>query len=292
MYSSSVIVFRKLETVHNLPTLPAIIQQLTREVNDPNSDASKIKKILENDPSLMTNILSVANSVFYRGVSKPVTSLQLAIARLGLSSVYNLGLSSAVLSAFKDGENSFDRKEFWKHSISVGIAMNVLFPYSNLKEKKEYSQDVLHLIGVIHDMGRIVMDQFFHNDFVEVLKISKEQDLPLYKAEEQIFKTTHGEIGAWLASRWSLSEIFVESIRQHHYPLRGDSSYKDLAALINVADYLCNSQHWGYSGGPADDEDFLACWHQVGLPAENYDDLLIQIQAGIQQSSTLFDSLK
>ncbi|MBF0492190.1 MAG: HDOD domain-containing protein [Deltaproteobacteria bacterium] len=292
MYSSSVIVFRKLEMVHNLPTLPQIIQQLSRLINDPNSDASQIKKLLENDPSLMTNILSVANSVFYRGVSKPITSLKLAIARLGLSCVYNLGLSSAIFSVFNDGEISFDRKEFWKHSISSGIAMNVLFPYSNLKERKEYSLDVLHLMGVIHDMGRIVFDQFFHEDFIEALKISIEKNCPLFMAEEEVFKTTHAEVGAWLASHWSLSEIFVESIRNHHHPFREEGKYNDLSALVNVADYLCNIQHWGDSGGPPCDEDFLASWYSAGLPAEKYDELLLQIQAALQESTPLFLAIR
>lgn len=291
MYSSSVIVFRKLEMVHNLPTLPQIIQQLSRLINDTNTDASHIKKLLENDPSLMTNILSVANSVFYRGISKPITSLQLAIARLGLSCVYNLGLSGAVFSVFKEAEVSFDRREFWKHSVSTGIAMNVLCPYSNLKDKKEYSQDVLHLMGVIHDMGRIVFDQYFHEDFINALTIARDKKCPLSEAEQEVFKTTHAEVGAWLAKRWSLSEIFVEVINNHHRPLE-TGKYSDLSCLVNVADYLTNIQHWGNSGGLPSDEHFLAAWHSIGLPAEKYDELLVQILAALQESAPLFAAIR
>ena len=108
-------IFQTLDKIRNLPTLPVVVQQLRKAVADPNSDASRIAKLIQDDPSMMARILKVVNSVLY-GASVPINSLQMAVSRMGLNAVNNIAMSTSVFSTFsKAQQTDFNREDFWRH---------------------------------------------------------------------------------------------------------------------------------------------------------------------------------
>jgi len=119
--------FAKLDKVTNLPTLPPIIQRLTTAVGDPNSNAEFIAAIIKDDQSMMARIVKTVNSAAY-GFSEPIYSIQQAISTMGFRAVRNVALSTAVYTSLGQRDaGRFNRKEFWRHAISTGIGMNVLY---------------------------------------------------------------------------------------------------------------------------------------------------------------------
>ena len=61
-------------------------------------------------------------------------------------------------------QSDVDIDEFWKHSISVGIAMNVL--YEKVENPPKISKDILHLSGLMHGIGILTLVQYFFIKFV------------------------------------------------------------------------------------------------------------------------------
>lgn len=279
--------FEKLEKIHNLPTLPQVITRLSAAVKDPNSDARRVAKIIEDDPSMMARILKVVNSAFY-GAAEPVNSVQDAVARMGFVAVNNIALSTSVFSTFgKKGQTDFNREEFWRHSISVGIAANVLYARSRKNLSGRYQKDLLHLCGLLHDIGKIVLEQFMHDEFIASIQASQTRNIPLYQAEVEVMGLDHTEIGDWLAKKWNLSDTVAAVTRWHHDPAKGPREIVDLLNICHIANYICNLEKLG-NGGDCIAPTFLhSVWKQLGLAVQDIADIVDEVKEESKQSEIL-----
>jgi HD-like signal output (HDOD) protein len=59
--------------------------------------------------------------------------------------------------------------------------------------------------------------------------------------EEMSNGIDHAEVGARLAERWNFPDILVASIRYHHTPLKASGQFRDVVAVIYVANELAGS---------------------------------------------------
>jgi len=282
------VIQRKLDTIQNLPTLPAILTKLEGAVRNPDSSAKDIANIIEDDPAIMSRILKVVNSAFYGSPSNPINSLQFAVARLGMRAISNIALSTAVFSAFSSNSSAdFDRKEFWKHSICTGIGVNILYNRCKQNLNYRYDKDLLHLAGLVHGIGKIVLDQYFHADFVEALNICAEQECSLAVAEVQVLGCDHAEVGSWLGKKWNLSAEILQVLRWHLEPYSAAKQYQELVILCHIANYICNLEKLGNSG------DIIApsCHHStlkdLSLKVSDITDIIDEIKEESKNSEVL-----
>jgi putative nucleotidyltransferase with HDIG domain len=242
------IIFRKLETIENLPALPGVIERIRELALDPKSDNETIARIMADEPSMMANVLKLANSAMY-GARERISSLQAAITRLGLQAVYNLATSIGVIKMLEDfNAKGFDHKAFCEHSISTGITMCVIADICKPHLKHTHSPDVLHLSGVLHDVGRLITLQFFEKEVQEAIALCEKHSLPLFLAEQRTIGVDHAAVGAWLAQKWNMDEVQRNVIAYHHDPLLGPAAHAEAIYICHAANYLCNQQKLGSAG--------------------------------------------
>ncbi len=241
------------ESAEDLPTLPEVAVKLQETVNNPKSGAQDVAKIIGDDPAIATKVLRMVNSVFYAPAhGEEITQLTPAIARLGFLTVTNIALSTSVFQAFSPINNPvFNRREFWKHSICVGIVTSILYDYSANSMVRRISRDVAHLSGIVHDMGKILFERYANPEFHQAIESAGKQDLPAIKEEARFIGMGHDQAGAWLASKWRLGKDIQAVVRYHHDPSEcTDSEALPLVKLVHMADYICHMQHLGDSGNP------------------------------------------
>ena len=109
--------FLKDQLKDNLPTLPAIFDDLSCMLKDPNSPTHSIQEIMKSDQTLSMKVLRVANSVQYRGERERVTDVGEAISTLGFDKIHMVILTSSVFKAFKvENANNlnYDPAELWQ----------------------------------------------------------------------------------------------------------------------------------------------------------------------------------
>ena len=96
-----------------LPTLPAIVYELSRIINDPMSSTTDVEKVMANDQSMTAKVLQLVNSAYY-AIPGGVTSLSRAIAYIGFDTVNQLVLSASILKSLETkGSPAYDVNEFW-----------------------------------------------------------------------------------------------------------------------------------------------------------------------------------
>lgn len=279
-------IFDKIEQIQNLPTLPAVIGRLNKALEDTNTNAEAVSRIIQDDPAMMARILRVVNSAFY-GVSQPVVSIQQAVGLLGFLAVKNIAMTTSAFSAFSIKEQTdFNREEFWRHSICVGIATNVL--YQNVKGhiQSHISSDLLHLSGLVHGIGIIIFEQYFHIKFMVALLLSQKENIPLVKAEEEALGVDHCEVGAWLGKKWNMPPDVVECVRWHHDPEKSDPKYRPLVNLCHTAKYICTLEKLGDYGdsGPTFKQ---SVWRELGLSVKDIPGIVDKIKEESVKSEIL-----
>jgi HD-like signal output (HDOD) protein len=233
----------------DLPTLPHIAMEVSRLAHDPVAGMSEIVRIVHDDPSLTAKLLRVANSSFY-GMSRHVESLNSALVVLGMRELANIVSCIAIFRAFpkKPGQMSFDRNAFWLHSAGCGEIARAISIRLKLRLNSEG-----FTAGLVHDIGKIILDQYFHDEFMEALKRSHEQKVSMIEAEDSVLGVNHSELGSWLAEIWSLPKNICDAIAYHHQPETVTGESRQLVALINLADMFCQHAGIGFSGNEVEE---------------------------------------
>ena len=228
------------EKIRNIPTLPAIVIQIIKTTNNPTSSARDLNKIITNDQAIAAKILQMANSSFY-GLSAKVNNLNRAITLLGFNTVRSLALSISIVDHFKGQSLSdhFNRGKFWEHSMGVAMLSKMLAE----KRGGRLNPEEAYIGGLLHDLGIIILDQFFQDKFTKILQLIYETDMNFLEAEVLAIDQDHAHFGGEIATAWNYPEMLVAMINNHHDPdFEGDfADYCNAVYLANYFEYAFNN---------------------------------------------------
>jgi HD-like signal output (HDOD) protein len=238
-----------LERGDNLPTLPTVVFQLHRVLDDENAGASEVAAIIEKDPALTARLLRAANSAAYSRGGDRLGSVSAAVARMGVNQVRAVCIVLAVVKAFAHREGGLDHEAFWTHSATVAALAQRL--WARFGDKPTVTGEDAYVAGLLHDTGLLVLEQHFFDDFAPVLQIRKENGGRLWSYEEQHLGLDHGAVGGLLMGRWSLPAFIGEAVTNHHHPHQADEAFQRLCRVIQAAEVLATA---GGAGLPEEGE--------------------------------------
>lgn len=247
---------KRLGTIENLPTLPIVLRQVQRIMDSPNSNMNQIAAVVAKDQALASKTIRLVNSAYY-GLRTRIPSICQAIVILGLNTLYNLMLGLSVVKTFDTSRLlGFDPQKFWEHCFGTALLSK------KLAEKTGYSDpEECFIAGLLHDMGRLVLQQFLNNEFEQALLKSESDKKTLFLMEREVIGFDHSQVGMWLAEKWNLPEMLKVVLRYHHEPkmLPGElARYSQVLSIIAYANYQCSVASIGNSG---DNE-----YHEPALP--------------------------
>jgi len=242
-------ILKKLDSIKDIPTLPTIVFELNELLQDPNTPITNISDIIEKDQAMSLRVLKLVNSAFY-GIHKEVNDIGNAIVLLGFNTVRNAIVSLGVISSFSGIKSlkGFTISDFWKHSLAVAVVSKSL-----AEKTKIASSDSCFVGGLLHDIGKVILAQYFQDLFEKVWNAAKSENISFYEAEKKEISIDHAIIGAHLATNWELPESFIDVIRWHH-DVRNDTESKKMILLIYLSDIIVNS----YNADPDGNIDLSA----------------------------------
>jgi|Deesub1362B_J571_1020462.scaffolds.fasta_scaffold01287_4 putative nucleotidyltransferase with HDIG domain len=275
-----------LDSVNDLPTLPSIYTQITEVIKDPNSSVADVAKIIERDQSLTSKVLRLVNSSFY-GFARQISTIRQAVVLLGFNNIKNTVLSVSVFQTFAGMSlGRFDMRDFWKHSIATGV----LATFLDKRLRKGYQEETF-VAGLLHDIGKIILNRYFGDMFEEALQYAQSKKETFYRAERAVIGFSHDEIGEYLAEKWQLPYTLVESIALHHQPsnLRSNPT---LVAIVHLANVLAHELHFGFSGDfKVPDVDSFA-YEELGIQKEELEEIKEEARKVLEDSHGLLSIIE
>jgi putative nucleotidyltransferase with HDIG domain len=237
--------------VDKMPSLSTTVGKVLEICSRPDTAPNDLNKVISLDPVLTGQVLKLINSAYYSLMNK-VTSLTRAIIMLGLNTVKNLALSTAIIRCVGQAKKSkaLPIKDFWVHSIGVGVMAKLLAIECGLPlaDREEY-----FVAGLLHDLGKIP----FGDEYTEVLaQVMKEQE-PLFVLEKKFLEIDHEEVGEMIASKWKLNAVITDAICHHHSPEFAKPEHQSLVATVALADFYICLFDIGYAGNRYPDENQL-----------------------------------
>lgn len=232
--------------ISKIPALPVTVTKVMEICNNPTTSPVDLNKVISLDPVLMARVLKLINSAYY-GLSNQVTSLARAIIMLGINTVKNLALSTAVLGSLgkKDNFQALNMQGFWRHSLCVGVTAKLIARKRRIDPKvlEEY-----FIAGLLHDIGKIPLNNTLTSEFVEAMGVSDRDHRPLYQTEKEIIGYDHGDIGVLIGEAWKLGDGILDTIRYHHSLDTYEGDNRSVVYTVAVANFFANTNEIGFSG--------------------------------------------
>jgi putative nucleotidyltransferase with HDIG domain len=271
----------KLSKIDDLPSLSAIANNIILITQNPKTSALEVGRAISQDQALVSKILRVANSPFY-GFPQTITTITHAIVILGFANIRNLVLMASIKDVLssEDDTGHFDREEFWKHSLACGVTSKLL-----AKKLGIQNIDEAFIWGLLHDLGKLVLDAYFNEDFTRVVQLAKKEEMLISDAEQQVLGMDHAAVGGIVADKWNLHPALLKVIRFHHHPPRAKESMR-LVSIVHLADVLCRAIDLGNGGDnkiPCVNEE---SWKLLDLNQQTIKNLFLEMEKEVEKSKS------
>ncbi len=232
--------------INKMPSLPITVSKILQICNDPKTSPADLNQVISLDPVLMGRVMKLINSAYY-SLNNQITSLVRAIIMLGINTVKNLALSTAVLGNLgkKSNFQALNIDGFWRHSLCVGVTAKLI---AQRRKRDTKSLEEYFVAGLLHDIGKIPLNNKLPTEYVEGLALTDREHMPLYLAEERTMEVNHCEVGRLIIKSWNLGPQMGDTIFFHHFLDSYPGTHRDYLLTVAAANYFANANSIGFSG--------------------------------------------
>jgi HD-like signal output (HDOD) protein len=251
----------QISKIKELPPLPKALQRLIEIIYNEVESSSELESIIAYDQALTAKIFRIANSTLY-GYRGKVSKLSKAMVILGLSQTKSICLFTLFMSLLSNGASvdPVQREHLWKHAFATSRIATII-----AKKRPLVNHEEAGILGLIHDIGRLVMAIYFSEQFKTIMAIASKRRSPPWCVETER-GLSHTQFGKYVALRWAFPESFQAVIEFHHSPERC-GSFRTETMLVYLANVLSNSLQYPEL---LSDETTLSCCKKLYIPEEEW----------------------
>ncbi len=216
----------KEKLIERLPSIPKVVHEVWKIIEQKNAEPAKVSEVISKDISLSAKVLKLVNSPFY-GFPNRISSIKHAVILLGLDAIRGLLISTVVF-----GDINEEIKDMWDHACDCATIAGIIAKVLDIKESDE-----LTVAGLLHDMGKVILKNYFPELEAKIKTLQKIENIPDSEAEKKVIGISHDTINKWITEKWHFPPILTEAIVFHHN-ISGAGKYRLFSAVIGLADFL------------------------------------------------------
>jgi|GEM_PF-2824653 len=201
--------YQRLKEVSRLPSPQQSVLKILDLTRDPNVSYRKLAKVAEGDPAMGARILRHVNSA-YSAPHKPITSIEPAMVRLGLTAVKSIALGFSIASANRKGAcSAFNYELFWAECAARAAAARHITAH----RAGHPSPDEAFAAGLLCQIGRLAFATAVPDEYADVLSHGG-PSVPdrMREVERLVFGIDHHELAGEMMAEWGLPEFFWRAV--------------------------------------------------------------------------------
>jgi putative nucleotidyltransferase with HDIG domain len=228
------------QSIKDLQPIPQVALKILRIINEDHYEIHNVADEIRKDQVISARTLQLCNSVMFARREK-IASLDHALVMLGKHLWLKFVISASLNNFFNQVGSGYSlcKGGLYHHAVGTAVIAEKL---AVLTRKVEPS--VAYTAGLLHDIGKVVLDQYIHSGFPLFYRELNEKGRNFTEVEKRVLGTDHAEAGVELAQNWSFPESLVETIRCHHKP-ENAKQYNELVNIVYLADLLMSRFHTG-----------------------------------------------
>ena len=193
------------------PQAAKVLSYLSNEGSSEDLDMGKVDSIIMQDPVLAGTLLRYANSPLYRRGSE-ISNVPAATRMIGIKNVRS-AVVMTTLRATCPAESALT-KTILQHSLGIAALCKLI-----AKKSCPAAADDLELLGLIHDIGMVVLACNVEDAYQSLLARSQAENIAVDKLEKIEFGFTHDQIAARALHEFRLPERHETVLTHFHQPL-------------------------------------------------------------------------
>lgn len=223
---------RKLLTSQpiELPIFHPVAIKLQKMLSDYDFTVDEVAQVSNEDQSLASQMLKMANSPMYMGRTK-VATIKEAVIRLGAQQVINIAIAASQATAHGSENPALDKymKGLWQHSHGSALGARWLAHNCGMRG----IADEIYLAALLHDVGKLYLLKSIER-LVKAGVISSMFDDELIM---EIFEVMHVEQGHRLMVHWNFPGMYCDVIRDHH--IEDWDPINKMLAIVRFVNLAC-----------------------------------------------------
>ncbi|MDR0443331.1 MAG: HDOD domain-containing protein [Treponema sp.] len=270
------------EYIKAMPSLPTSVSKVFEICNNMNASPSDLNHVISLDPVLTGRVLKLINSAYY-GLGPHVTSLARAIIMLGINTVKNLTLSTAILGTLPANKDhkGLNMEGFWRHSLCVGVTAKILAKKQGIDSKliEEY-----FTAGLLHDIGKISLNAVMSGDYLLTVSVADREHKSLITGENSSLGIDHCAAGAMIVNAWKLEGPVADTIMHHHNTAAYTGDYADILDNIAIANYFTVLNEIGFAGDRNPVKPVAKIWEDSGIKENAFEEIIKIVDEEIEKA--------
>jgi putative nucleotidyltransferase with HDIG domain len=268
--------------INEMPSLPVSAGKVLEVCNGVNVNPSDLNKVISLDPVLTGKLLHLINSAYY-GLGTHITSLVRAITMLGLNTVKNMVLSTAILSILPSNKtiNGLNMDGYWHHCLCVGVTSKLLAKKQGIDAK--YLEEYF-TAGLLHDLGKIPLNTVLSSDYIKLITIADREHRPLFSIENENLGINHCSAGEMIAKSWKFDDPIIDVISYHHNAGEYSGENSNIVCNVAIANYLSIVYEVGFAGDRKPEKPEKKIWETIGLKEDVFLDIMETLYQEIERA--------
>ena len=152
-----------------------------------------------------------------------MTSLQLAIAMVGLDRVKTLATMVSLNQMVRHSVRKEGLRKVWVHSLVTALIAEEISRVSGVGRESAYTA------GLLHNLGTLGLMSAYPDEYSRMLEVSNDFGFDLLGTEQDLFEIDHCLAGAYLAQDWDFPDELAAVIAVHH-----DEPYSQVCSLDSL----------------------------------------------------------
>ncbi len=186
-----------------LPVLPHVATKILQLSFNSKAEFTDYSNVVKSDSVIALKVIQLANSPLYRGL-REITDLNLAISRIGIEGLKEIVIMlSMKMKVFNNKFYKAEVEKTWKFSLITALIS------SSLAQHLKISPSIYYTIGLIHDIGSIVLYSAVNNYRLKNEEINS-------SFISRLSLSFHTKLSYLTLKKWEFKNEQLETVKNHH----------------------------------------------------------------------------